>query len=485
MTGTKRTFRERLLEHSSSLADVPALVSPSASIRYGALAGEAHALAHSLRSLGIGPEATVALTARGEVDHVLATLALLELGASQVALASRDPPALRERIARRIGATTVLADRQDDAVAGLRWVDLRTALAASRASPSGDDAWPAGATAPALHLTGSGTTGEPKIIAFAERDLALQAERQTDFRGQRVLRPAHVEYNNAKRMRLYTLWQGGTCVLADGTPESLHAQCARHRVTWLELSPMHCKDLLAACPTEGRLPSTTSLRVGGARVPVALRRAIMAEASADLHVSYGTTETSLIAIAGPAMHDERETVGPRVPGVDVEVVRGDCTPAPADEVGEIRIRASGMARAYLGDANATAQHFRDGWFMPGDLASLTRDGLVCLHGRRDDMMIMNSINIFSAEIERVLESHPAVAAAAALPIASEVHGQIPVAAVELRRGASCTAGELVRFAREALGVRAPRRIEVLATLPRNAQGKIVRRELAGAFRERR
>jgi long-chain acyl-CoA synthetase len=97
------------------------------------------------------------------------------------------------------------------------------------------------------------------------------------------------------------------------------------------------------------------------------------------------------------------------------------------------------------------------------------------------MMIMNGINIYPVEIERILERHPAVESAAAFPLASAMHGQIPVAAVELRAGTRCAGGELVAFARDALGMRAPRRVEVVAALPRNAQGKVMKRELAAGF----
>ena len=155
-------------------------------------------------------------------------------------------------------------------------------------------------------------------------------------------------------------------------------------------------------------------------------------------------------------------------------------PAYADFCGAASLRtriAERLAGVDVDDAAATAKHFRDGWFVPGDLASFDADGRLYLHGRKDDMMIMNGINIFPAEIERTLEAHPAVEAAAAFPIPSTVHGQIPAAA--------CTASELVGYARTALGVRAPRRIEILAALPRNAQGKIVRREIVGMLDARR
>ena len=484
MNAAASTFRERLLGHAARHPDAPALVTPSASVSYGALPGAVRALALELRERGAARVGLVALTARAEIDHVLAMLALMELAVPQVGLASRDPAEMRARLARRVGASAVLADRPADAVGGLDWIDLGAALASSRARPGGASLPEADPAAAALYFTGSGTTGEPKVLRYSQRQLALHAENHVDFASERVLRPAHVEYNNSKRMRLYVLWQGGTCLLADGAPGSMRSLCESLRATWLELSPIHGNDLLSACRAEGPLPAYTSVRVGGARVPIALRRAIMAEASPRLHVSYGTTETSIVALAGPAMHDELESVGPPVAGVDVDVVRADGSCAAPGEIGEIRLRAPGMANGYVGDAAATARHFRAGWFMPGDLASLDDRGLLFLHGRKDDMMIMNSINIFPAEIERTLESHPAVEAAAAFPLPSAIHGQIPVAAVELREGHGCTPAELVAYARTALGVRAPRRVAVVASLPRNPQGKIVKRELAARLTRR-
>ena len=174
----------------------------------------------------------------------------------------------------------------------------------------------------------------------------------------------------------------------------------------------------------------------------------------------------------------RDNVGVLEAGVEVRIVDERGTPLPPGEIGEIRIRAPGMATGYHDDPVATARHFRDGWFQPGDMASRTREGWLCVHGRVDDMMILNSINIFPAEIERVLERHASVRAAAAFPIASPTHGQIPAAAVELREGSACTAAELLAYARSELGVRAPRRVEILAALPRNPQGKVLKREIA-------
>ena len=474
------TFRTRLAEHAQRRGDVPALVTAATSVSYGELAHRAHAWADALHARGVAPGAVVGLTVRSEVDHLVATLALFERGVAVVALASREPAAARARLARRVGVTLVVGDRADDAVEDGRWLDVahvRAAVADGRAAA----APPAAPALPALYLTGSGTTGEPKIVGYTQDDLAAHADCHIDFTDERVLRPAHVEYNNSKRMRLYTLWQGGTCILADGATDSLVALCVRHRATWLELSPMHGADLLAAVRSEGRLPERVKLRIGGARAPIALRRTIMAEATRRLYVSYGTTETSYVSCTDPTMHDERESVGLVGESVTALVLRADGSEAAPDEVGEIRLRAPGMATSYMGDAVATARHFREGWFVPGDLASFDRERRLIIHGRADDMMILNGINIFPVEIERVLETHPAVAAAAAFPLASPVHGQIPMAAVELREGAASSAAELLAWVRRELGVRAPRRIEVVPAMPRNAQGKILKRELAQRF----
>jgi len=93
------------------------------------------------------------------------------------------------------------------------------------------------------------------------------------------------------------------------------------------------------------------------------------------------------------------------------------------------------------------------------------------------MMNLNSIKIFPAEIERVLEQHPAVRNAAAFAVFSAAHGDIPVAAIEANDAAAARSGELLAYARQQLGARAPRKIFVVDALPRNAAGKVVKRDL--------
>jgi long-chain acyl-CoA synthetase len=258
--------------------------------------------------------------------------------------------------------------------------------------------------------------------------------------------------------------------------------CREYGVTCLDISRMHASNL-AAQGGPGRFDGV-KLRTGGSAIPIDVRRAIEQQVTPLLYVRYASTESGAIAMAGPGEHDEAETVGRPLPGVDLQIVGPDDRPLPTGETGRIRLRALGMATGYLDGGEQAASRFRDGWFWSGDVGMLRPDGSLIVQGRQDDMMILNGVNIFPAEIERVLERHPAVHVAAALPLPSRVHGQIPVAAVELRADAVAAPTELQSYAREHLGLRAPRRILVIDRLPRNSQGKIMRREIANLFEQR-
>lgn len=456
-----------------------AVVSETASLSRSALAALVAAAAEALAARGIGPGMAVGITLRDETEHLVASLALLALGAPQVSLASFDPPAVREGLADRVGAAAVLVDEPRDALAGRRaiaWHEIRAGLAtgAPPAGPPRPDP-----DAPAIFLSGSGVSGRPKIVAFSLRQLVQQAERNyPGYDGGRMFRFASVEHNNSKRLRLYTILRGGTAVFAAARGEALLRFLAAARADWVDGSLVHCADLVALGRRGLALSPGMAMRVGGLRVPHAVRREVLEHVTPQFWVSYGATEIGGIAIAAPHQHDQDEPVGPPLAGVEVAILRADGTEAPAGEPGLIRIRAPGMAQGYHDDPAETERRFRGGWFHPGDIVTRRPDGSLVIQGRSDDMMILNGINIFPAEIEAVMEGHPAVANAAALPLRSQAHGQIPIAAVELLPGTVASDAELLGFARARLGLRAPRRVLVLPALPRNPQGKVLKREIA-------
>ncbi|MGE0717815.1 MAG: class I adenylate-forming enzyme family protein [Alphaproteobacteria bacterium] len=461
-------FLGRLARHAAARPHAPALVRGRTVVGYGALMDQVEDRAAALARLGIGADDVVGLTIANEIDHLVTCLALMRTGAAQITLGSHDPPAMRDRLAERVGVTCRLS-------AGL---GLDGRARGGSASSDADER-------PAIYLPGSGTTGTVKLVSLSGTQIATQASvAYQDYGGERILQPAPVEYNNGKRLRLYCLDHGGACIFRDPADPPLPTLCREQGVTWFDMSTYHARALVDASAEQGRLPEFTRVRIGGSRVSGGLRADFRERVSERLFISYGATEIGGmpgISIAAPEEQSpDAEIVGRPLAGMEVVIVDDDGRPQEAGSVGEVRIRAPGMVTDYVGDPVATRRFFREGWFQPGDLMSLGRDGRLVFHGRVDDMIILNSINIFPGEIERVLEEHPMVAEAAAYPVPSGVHGQIPVAAVEPREGAAPDGRALLAFARERLGVRAPRKIIVMERLPRNEQGKVLKRVLAAA-----
>lgn len=431
-----------------------------------------------LHAGGVHAGVTVGVAVRDETLHLLVTLALLRLGTRQVTLASHDTSDQHRYLCDRVGVTACLSDFDFSAPDGLPVLRLPAQAPDAPELPAFDKTDEGG-----VYFTGSGTTGIPKILFFSQSYLAMQALRgYGNYRSERIYRTASVETNSSKRLRLYTLYLGGTCVLEMGRDKSIHAMCREHHVTWLELATFNAHDCVRASQTLGPLPDYTNVRIGGARVPIGLRKVFTEKVSPRLHVSYGATEVGGITLCPPEnINDPRETVGRQLPCVSLEIVDDADRPVPKGEVGHVRLKSSGMAQSYVGNEDASRYAFRNGWFYPSDMARIDADGYVVMMGRRDNLMVLNGITVYPTEIERVLESFPQVMEAACIPMKSPTHGEIPVAVVILSAGQNTTAAALLKLARRALGVRAPCAIHIVTEFPKSSQGKVVKRILAELF----
>jgi acyl-CoA synthetase (AMP-forming)/AMP-acid ligase II len=238
--------------------------------------------------------------------------------------------------------------------------------------------------------------------------------------------------------------------------------------------------------------SLTNLAYGGAPMPIAvIRRAIDAfPKSVGFVNAYGQTETtSSLTILGPDDHriagtpEEREiklrrlnSIGKPLPDVEIRVRDDDNKFLGTGEVGEIIIRTERVMKGYAGREDDAA--LANGWRATGDLGWIDDEGYVFFAGRKDDMIIRGGENIAPAEIETVLMSHPAVDEAAVIGIPSVEWGQTVKAYVVLRSGPKAGAKDIQEFCRTRLAsFKRPEEIEFIDALPKNALGKILRKEL--------
>jgi len=334
----------------------------------------------------------------------------------------------------------------------------------------------------------SGTTNEAKGVAFTHlADLREYQSRAAFYPGPDDRYLAAVDMNMSYGIIecARTLFGGGTIVIAR-LPLQAHELIDlvdRYAITRLQLTPNYFDHLLPLSPKEGcRCPTVRDVTVAGMAIPETLRREIRHRFSPNLSIRYGSNETGPMTVADAAMQEKfPETVGAVQPDVELEIVDENDMPVPRGEPGRIRAHTPWMPGGYFNRAEAADHVFRNGWAYPGDIGVLSVEGMLFLKGRADDMMNFDGIKIMPTDIEEALLKHPAVVEAAAFPGSSQRHQNIPMAAVTVR--AAVTPESLLDHCRQLLGIRAPVLISIEQVLPKNAMGKVVKRELAARLEE--
>jgi long-chain acyl-CoA synthetase len=231
------------------------------------------------------------------------------------------------------------------------------------------------------------------------------------------------------------------------------------------------------------LSSLKLVSYGGAPSPADLPARIAAAfAGASAGNGWGMTETSATCTShsGRDYLHRRESCGPALPVSRIKVLVDGRAAAPG-QVGELWAFGPNVVKGYWNRPQASARQFRDGWVKTGDLASIDAEGFCTIVDRAIDMVIRGGENIYCTEVENVLARHPAVADAALVGLAHPLLGQVPAALVQARAPVSEQA--LRDFAAVHLAAyKVPERILISPrALPRNAGGKLVRRDLAKAF----
>jgi cyanophycin synthetase len=471
----------RAAQNPNAVAAVDAL----ASLTFGELDRIAWQLASRLIRSGVLPGARIGLSFTRQLPQLAVSLAVIRIGAVQIALPPSSGTTELKSICARAAISLILSNHADAARLGLpvemcRLPELladTSEIDLSSRHETGD--------APFMLIPGSGTTGKSKLIPIlssAYPDLLARdnAARPIAF-GEKHFSASSINYYTSLRRALNCVGAGAICVFKDGFEDIVNS-CTSFAVDHLSIVPIHAQKLLDSLgpQPEPVLPGLKSIVIGGSPVSETLRHQLRQRINPNLIVVYGANELGETTFAPPAMQDAHPgCVGTPCGDMQIEIVDESDTPLPCGTVGLVRLKTPGMFPAYLDDDASTAKALRHGWYYPGDLGSLTPDNVLIFQGRADDIMMYNSINIYPREIERILEMHPAVIEAAAFPIPSEENYQIPAAAVATRD--KVDERELLALCREHLGNRMPRSVLILESLPRNASGKIMKRDLAARF----
>jgi acyl-CoA synthetase (AMP-forming)/AMP-acid ligase II len=271
-------------------------------------------------------------------------------------------------------------------------------------------------------------------------------------------------------------------VIADFDPVALLKALEAERVTFLFLIPAMW--LLVMNHPDFKKYDVSSLRTAayGADVtPNALKERILeCFPNAGLYEAFGQTEMAATTVSMKHQDALRKegSVGLPLSNVEVRVVDDQMNDVPVGEVGEIVYRGPNMFKCYYKNPVATEEAFCGGWFHSGDMVRQDEEGFIYVKDRKKDMLISGGENIYPAEVEEVLFTHPKILEAAVIGVPDAKWGESVKAFIVLKTAVEMTFEEVVEHCTKHLArYKRPRYVEFLKALPRNAAGKVLKRDL--------
>ncbi|HEX4448142.1 MAG TPA: AMP-binding protein [Polyangiaceae bacterium] len=489
--------------HARSSPDRVALIQGDRSATWGMLDQAADRVASSLFASGIRQGDKVAVLGDNSIEYAEVFFGVLRAGGCVVPLPTMASPDALARMMDDSGARALFVAsgyREVGATVAGKGVELRVILDGEgvRFVPNAAFLERGNGVAPAVTIGpfdafdiiySSGTTGVPKGIvhSHAARMASYGGTRASYFDAESVNVLATPFYSNTTSVTWFiTTARGGTNVLLGKfSPEALLETIERRRVTHAMLVPVQYERLLRSERFAGT--DRSSLRFlfcTSAPLAAETKRRILDETQAELVEIYGLTEGGPVTILeGRQNQTKLASVGKPAPGIEVRIIDEAGRDVPAGDAGEVVGRSANMMSGYLNRPDDTqAVLWRDAsgtlYFRSGDLGRFDADGFLYLLDRKKDVIISGGFNVYATDLEAVLAQHPDVAEVTVIGVPSERWGETPIALVVARAGSAVKAEDLLEYCNARVG-KAQRiaGVEMREGLPRNAIGKVLKREL--------
>ncbi|QKV19118.1 class I adenylate-forming enzyme family protein [Oricola thermophila] len=480
----RSNLAECILLNSERRRERVALRDDNHAITFGELRSAVDGYAGFLQNLGVKRGEVVGLTMRDGVHHVIAMLSIIRLGAVLLPLDVRWTSEEKDNVARAFGASYVITDTPSSCVltsASVIEFDMVTSGAGHEFTPPADFS----PDEPLLMSLSSGTTGIPKGPRITHRQMFLRHYSEwmsLDFSPNDVfLCATPLYFGGGRGFTLSYLLGGATIVFCQPPyrPGDIEALVRRYGVTTTFLVPTLLRRIKDSAPDV--LEAMRSLRFvicSGSALHPKERDELLRTVNSRIVNFYASTEGGGVSVLNA---DEGGTgapsVGRPILGSDIRICDDRGNALAIGEIGHIRQSAPWHPDGFFNNPEETARYFRDGWYLPGDLGYVDDDGYLFITGRSKDIIIRGGVNIYPAEIEALLISHPDVSDAAVVPKPSEELGEQVVAFVVA--GADRVSDqELADYCRASLApYKIPSEIHFIDELPRNSGGKVIKADL--------
>ena len=499
------------LEHwAQKQPDAPALIEGDRVVTWNAWNDEAERVAHGLRALGLAAGGILVTRMQIRPEWPIVSAAAAKLGCRILGLNWRLTTSETRYVLANSGAHAIVCDDVDPAALAQAFEGLGLKFAISiDAAAEGFEPYASVAAAsppepmlaagnPPLILYTSGTTGLPKGVVMGGRgdrdDPRVRQEMQEYQQSVAGSRPQVAGDMVMVTMPMHhgagpgAIWgataRGNTMVLLRRfDPEEALRLIQKHRVSvWTGVPTMYKR--IAALPPDVLarydVSSIRSLGVGAAPVPYSLKEWIIAHFGPCLAEGYGATETGMLTALSPEMQTKKPGSS-GLPHTHVHIsIRGEAgDELAAGEEGEIWVKTPAVIGGYLNGKPLDADTLdANGFFRTGDVGRVDPDGYLFITDRAKDMIVSGGVNIYPAEIEAAILGHPAVQDVAVIGIPDEEFGEQVKAFCELKPGRAAEPDDILAHCAQALAsYKRPKSLEIVAELPRNTMGKLLKRDL--------
>ncbi|GAB2895468.1 AMP-binding protein [Paralcaligenes sp. KSB-10] len=487
--------------------DRTAIIFKDTSITYGQLDARSNRLANALLGLGLAKGDRVAIQAWNRPEIIELECALYKAGLVKVALNARLSPQEIVDTVNNAGARILLVDEAHfeslvsvagdlhsvetmitiGGLHGRRYEDLLAA-----ATDSNPDAQMSESDLAVLHFT-SGSTGKLKAAmqTVGNRMASLRKVVMGRMRanpGEVLALAGPITHASGMFMQPF-LFQGGAILLHDHfDPESFMASVEKHHARFSFMVPTML-NMLVSHPAFHRydLGSLRQISYGGAPMAPARIREAWEGLGPILSQGYGAGETTggMVMLSsddharGIDQYPELLMSCGRAFGeTELRLVDEQGQQVPAGEIGEITVRGPDVFAGYWQEPELSAQALKEGWLHTGDLARMDEEGFLYIVDRRKDMIISGGFNVYPSEVEQALYQHPAVYEACVFGVPDNMWGESVKAVIALKPGMHASEAELIAYCKSRLAdFKKPRSIDFVAGLPKNANGKLSRKEL--------
>ncbi len=504
-----------LLEESvEKHPEKPALILGDQVLDYAGLRSAAKKFANALVSMGVEPGDKVAIMLPNVPEYVISYYGILNAGAVVVPL---NGLLQGQEVAYHLD--------NSDAVAFVAWEDFlesaqkgyeeaedcKNLIVAE--SPDGEgvpegvpgfeellseqsaefDVAPTMPDDTAVVIYTSGTTGKPKGAELSHFNLFFNAlykadnllKLREDDIGMAVLPLFHI-FGQSTVMNA-SIYSGNTIAMVPRfEPEAALETIQDNGVTTFVGVPTMYQYLLRY--PDAKDYDTSSLRLGisgGASMPVEVLKDFEEEFGVVILEGYGLSETSPGACFNRSS-EERKVGSIGVPfwGVELKIVDENDEEAPVGERGELLVRGHNVMKGYYKNPEANEESMKNGWFYTGDVATKDEDGYFFIVDRVKDLVVRGGYNVYPREVEEAIYEHSGVAEVAVIGVPHEELGEEVVAVITMKEGESASEEKIISFVQERIArYKYPRHVKFMDELPKNATGKILKRELVEAGQE--